>query len=61
IISKPKSRKIEVTLKLNKQNTTAIIKDFERREYNISASYKNEESNYDVQERYESLMRFLNP
>lgn len=60
IISKPKSRKIEVTLKLNKQNTTAIIKDFERREYNVSASYKNEESNYDVLERYESFMRFMN-
>lgn len=61
IISKPKSTNIEVTIKLNKQDVTAIIKDFERRQYNISASYKDEESDGDFSERYESLMRFLNP
>lgn len=61
IISKPNSTKIEVTIKLNKQDVGAIIKDFERREYNISASYKDEEADADFLERYESLMRFLNP
>ena len=61
IISKPKSTNIEVTIKLNKQDVTAIIKDFERRQYNISASYKDEEADGDFSERYESLMRFLNP
>ncbi len=61
IISKPNSTKIEVTIKLNKQDVTTIIKDFERREYNISASYKDEDTNNDCLERYESLMRFLNP
>ena len=39
----------------------AIIKDFERREYKVSASYKEEEADGDFLERYESLMRFLNP
>ena len=61
IISKPNSPNIEVTIKLNKQDVALIIKDFERREYNISASYKDEESDGDFLERYESLMRFLNP
>ena len=61
IISKPNSTKIEVTIKLNKQDVNTIIKDFERREYTISASYKDEETNTDYLERYESLMRFLNP
>lgn len=61
IISKPKSRNIEVTIKLNKKDITAIIKDFERREYKVSASYKEEEIDGDFTERYESLMRFLNP
>ena len=61
IISKPKSTNIEVTIKLNKQDVTAIIKDFERRQYNISASYKDNEADGDFSERYESLMRFLNP
>jgi len=61
IISKPNSTSIEVTIKLNKQDVVTIIKDFERRGYNVSASYKDEESNEDFLERYESLMRFLNP
>ena len=61
IISKPDSTDIEVTIKLNKQDITAIIKDFERREYHVSASYKEEENDTDFLERYESLMRFLNP
>ena len=61
IISKPNSTNIEVTIKLNKQDITAIIKDFERREYKVSASYKEEEADGNFPERYESLMRFLNP
>lgn len=61
IISKPNSTNIEVTIKLNKQDITAIIKDFERREYKISASYKEQETDVDFSQRYESLMRFLNP
>ena len=61
IISKPNSPNIEVTIKLNKQEVTAIIKDFERHEYKVSASYKDEEADGDYLERYESLMRFLNP
>jgi len=61
IISIPDSTNIEVTIKLNKQDVNAIIKDFERRNYTVSASYKDEEADRDFSERYESLMRFLNP
>ena len=61
IISKPNSTNIEVTIKLNKQEVTAIIKDFERHEYKVSGSYKDEEADGVFLERYESLMRFLNP
>ena len=61
IISKPNSTKIEVTIKLNKQDVNTILKDFERREYTVSASYKDEETNTDYLEKFESLMRFLNP
>ena len=61
IISKPNTTDIEVTIKLNKKDITTIIKGFERREYKVSASYKEEEADGDFTERYESLMRFLNP
>ena len=60
IISKHNSKDIEVTLKINKQDITSIIKDFERHEYNVSASYKEEETDVDFLDRYESLMRFIN-
>ena len=61
VISKPNSTNIEITLKLNKTNINSIIKDFERHDYIIQASYKEEDSDKDFKDRYESLMRFLNP
>ena len=61
VISKPNSTKIEVTLKLNKTDINTIIKDFKRHEYTVSASYKEQASDHDFKERYDSLMRFLNP
>ena len=39
----------------------SIIKDLERFDYNVSESYNTEGANDDFTERYESLMRFLNP
>lgn len=61
VISKKDSTKMELTIKLNKTDITAIIKDLERYEYNVKASYKEEDPNTDFVERYEQLMRFLNP
>jgi len=61
VISKANSNKIELTIKMNETDITAIIKDFERHEYVVSASYKEEASDIDFLERYDSLMRFLNP
>jgi hypothetical protein len=39
----------------------SIVKDLERFDYNVSASFNTEETNDDFTDRYESLMRFLNP
>jgi len=61
ITSIPNAQMMELTLKLNKVDITAIVKDFERYEYKVTASYKEEEADSDFSERYESLMRFLNP
>jgi len=61
VISKKDSTKMDLTIKLNKTDITAIIKDLERYEYNVKASYKEEDPNTDFLERYEQLMRFLNP
>ena len=61
ITSTPDAQEMELTLKLNKVDITAIIKDLERFDYKITASYKKDNQEEDFLDRYESLMRFLNP
>ena len=61
VTSTPESTKMELTIKINKTEITPIIKDFERYEYSIVASYKEDDEDVDFLERYEQLMRFLNP
>ena len=61
ITSIPDALQIELTLKLNTMDINSIVKDLERFDYNVSASFNTEESNDDFTDRYESLMRFLNP
>ena len=61
ITSTPDALKIELTLKLNTIEIDSIVKDLERFDYIISASFNDEENNDDFSDRYESLIRFLNP
>ena len=61
ITSIPQNQIIELTIKLNKIDIKSIVKDFERYDYNIIASYKSNEEDNNFLDRYESLMRFLNP
>lgn len=57
----PDALQIELTLKLNNMDINSIVKDLERFDYNISASFNTDEPNDNLTDRYESLMRFLNP
>jgi CBS domain-containing protein len=61
VTSNPESTKMELTLKLNTSDIVSIVKDLERFDYLITASYKEDESDVDFLQRYEQLMRFLNP
>tara|TARA_B100000902_G_scaffold365033_1_gene385575 strand:- start:34457 stop:35119 length:663 start_codon:yes stop_codon:yes gene_type:complete len=61
ITSNNDSSNIEVTIKLNSTELNAVIKDFERYGYTITESYKEDNSNINFLERYEQLMRFLDP
>jgi len=61
ITSIPDALQIELTLKLNTMDINSIVKDLERFDYNVSASFNTVETNDDFTDRYESLMRFLNP
>ncbi len=54
------STKIDVTLKINKQNALAIMASFERFGYLIKASYSETEYFDILKDRYDSLITYLN-
>ncbi|MEI8201514.1 MAG: CBS domain-containing protein [Bacteroidota bacterium] len=54
------STKIEVTLKLNRNELGAVLQTFNRYNYQITASYASEEDTDYLKERYDSLMNYLN-
>ena len=61
ITSVPDSTKMELTIKINITELDSIIADLRRFEYSVMASYNDGNSKDDLIERYESLMRYLNP
>ena len=61
ITSTPDSTKMELTIKVNISELDAIISDLKRFEYQVMAFYHDGGSKDDMMERYESLMRYLNP
>jgi len=59
--SSPDSRKIELTLKINRSNLTSIVQTFLRYDYTIKTTYVREDDMKDLlEDRYNSFMRFLN-
>jgi len=56
----PDSTRMEVTLKVNKQDISAILSTFLRYEYVIKATFNNSDDNNNSKERYDSLMNYLN-
>jgi CBS domain-containing protein len=56
----PDSTRMEVTLKINKQDLSNIIATFLRYEYDIKATFNHSEENGNSRDRYDSLMNYLN-
>ncbi len=56
----PDSNRITVTLKFNSQTLGAILATFERFNYLITASYNEREMAESLQDRYDSLLNYLN-
>ena len=61
VISTEDSTEMELTIKLNKSDISDVIRDLRRYEYNVKASFKENDPNTDFLDRYEQLMRYLNP
>ncbi len=58
--SRVDSTNIEVILKINKQDLAPVISTFNRYNYNIKASFGEDEDPGDLRDRYDSLMNYLN-
>ena len=58
--AKPDSTRMEVTLKVNKQDISAIIATFLRYEYDVKATFNHTGDNDNSRDRYDSLMNYLN-
>ena len=56
----PDSPRIEVTLKVNKQNILQILASFERFDYEVKATFNEMEYLGSLRERYDSLISYLN-
>jgi len=56
----PDSTRMEVTLKVNKLDISAIVATFLRYEYNVKATFNHTGDNDNSKDRYDSLMNYLN-
>lgn len=56
----PDSTRMEITLKVNKLDISAMIATFMRYEYDIKATFNHTGDNDNSKDRYDSLMNYLN-
>jgi acetoin utilization protein AcuB len=56
----PATSNVDVTIKLNTIELSAIISALERYEYDVKGVYNDEEYNEDVKDNYDALMKYLN-
>lgn len=60
VSSPPESTKLEVTIKVNRQDLSAIIQTFNRYNYSIKASFHHGSFDKDMRDRLDQFMHFLN-
>jgi CBS domain-containing protein len=60
ITSEPDNTQVEVTLKINRQNTQSIIATFERFDYRVKATFNEADYLDSLRDRYDALMAYLN-
>ncbi len=56
----PDSTRLEVTLKINKTEISAIVAAFERYDYEVKAVFNNSTHDDDSMDRFDSFMNYLN-
>ena len=56
----PDSTRVEITLKINREDISDILRSFERYEYFVKSTYQGSRFQDDLRGRYEELMRYIN-
>ncbi|HQW04681.1 MAG: CBS domain-containing protein [Flavobacteriales bacterium] len=56
----PGTMRLEVTLKINREDISDILQSFERYEIQVKTTYQGSRFHDDLRGRYEELMRFIN-
>jgi acetoin utilization protein AcuB len=54
------STRVEITLKINKEDISSIIATFERYDYKVSGYFQKSDMDDDLLQRYQSLIKYLN-
>jgi acetoin utilization protein AcuB len=60
VSSEPDSAKMEVTIKVNRENLTGILQTFNRYNYSIKASYQNKDFSNGVDDKFNEFLHYLN-
>jgi len=60
VTSLPSSDSLLVTLKINQQEMNQILQALERYDYDIHATFAEDEYHSDLKNRYDMLMTYLN-
>ncbi len=60
VSSQPDSTKVEVTIKVNRENLSSIIQTFNRYNYSVKAIFQNSDYNKGLDDRLGEFMHFLN-
>mgnify|MGYP001491025258 CR=1 FL=1 len=55
------TNRVEVTLKINREDISDILQTFERFEYEVKTTFQGSRFHEDLRGRYDELMRFINP
>jgi CBS domain-containing protein len=56
----PETNRVEVVLKINREDISGILQTFERYEYFVKNTYQSSRFHEDLRGRYEALMRYIN-
>ncbi|MBK8228791.1 MAG: CBS domain-containing protein [Flavobacteriales bacterium] len=56
----PDSTRVEVTLKINREDISDVLRSFERYEYFVKSTYQGSKLHEDLRGRFDELMRYIN-